>query len=80
MCSGLEIPTNIMDEIFYNSDLLTYDHNWQKSDFLMIDNQRIMHGRRTFPRGDPRDIVIIQTARASFGFGSTTRSIVKVSQ
>ena len=78
MCSGLEIPTNIMDEIFYNANQLTYDHNWQKGDYLMIDNKRIMHGRRGFPRGDPRDIVVIQTARASFGFGSTTRSHVKV--
>ena len=67
-----------MDEIFYNANQLTYDHNWQKGDYLMIDNKRIMHGRRGFPRGDPRDIVVIQTARASFGFGSTTRSHVKV--
>ena len=78
MCSGLEIPTNIMDEISYNADQLTYDHEWQKGDLLMIDNKRIMHGRREIPRGDQRDIVIIQTARASFGFGSTTRSRVKV--
>ena len=39
----------------------------------MIDNKRFMHGRRAFDKGTKRDIVIVQTERASFGYGSTTR-------
>jgi len=73
MSSGLDIPENIMDEILYNANQLTYDHKWQKGDYLMIDNKRMMHGRREIQRDDPRDIVVIQTAKASFGFGCTTR-------
>ena len=39
----------------------------------MIDNKRFMHGRRAVVKDDPRDIVIIQSQYASFGYGSTTR-------
>ena len=35
--------------------------------------KRFMHGRRSFKEKDKRDIVNIQTATASFGYGSTTR-------
>ena len=80
MYSGLEIPKKILEEISYNANQLTYDHNWQKGDLLMIDNKRFMHGRREFPSGDQRDIVVIQTERASFGYGSTTRSSFNVSK
>ena len=60
-------------EIKTSSDQITYEHDWQKYDLLMIDNKRFMHGRRPIVKDDPRDIVIIQSQRASFGFGSTTR-------
>ena len=42
----------------------------------MIDNKRIMHGRRKILDGEKRDILNIQTLRASFGFGATTRSSI----
>ena len=45
----------------------------EKNDLLMIDNKRFMHGRRAFDKSIKRDIVIVQTQRASFGYGSTTR-------
>ena len=42
----------------------------------MIDNKRFMHGRKSFDKGIERDIVIVQTERASFSYGSTTRIII----
>ena len=39
----------------------------------MIDNKRFMHGRKAFEKGDKRDLVVIQTSLANFGYGSTTR-------
>ena len=40
----------------------------------MLDNKRFLHGRRKYKKNDPRDIVVIQSAKASFGYGSTTRN------
>ena len=74
---GDSIPSDIMDEIKSKSSELTYDHKWKKGDLVMIDNKRFMHGRRAFEKGIERDIVIVQTERASFGYGSTTRKQIK---
>ena len=46
---------------------------WKKNDLIMIDNKRIMHGRRAFQKGDKRDLVVVQSSLANFGYGSTTR-------
>ena len=75
--SGKTIPKNIKIEINDLADRLTYDHVWEKNDLLMIDNKRFMHGRRAFDKGIERDIVIVQTERASFGYGSTLRKEIK---
>ena len=71
--SGKTIPKDIENEIQDRAKSLTYDHIWEKNDLLMIDNKRFMHGRRAFERGIDRDIVIVQTEKASFGYGATTR-------
>ena len=76
MSSGKAIPEKFIDEIKRVAEDITVDHSWQQGDVLMIDNVRFMHGRRAFEKGDPRDILAIQTARASFGFNSDTRSEV----
>jgi len=73
MASGDEVPDKYLNEIKSKSDELTYDHHWEKNDLLMIDNKRFMHGRRAFDKSIKRDIIIVQTERASFGYGSTTR-------
>ena len=39
-----------------------------------------MHGRKSFDKGIERDIVIVQTERASFSYGSTTRKQIKNKQ
>ena len=42
----------------------------------MLDNKRFLHGRKSLTEGDPRDIVVIQSQSASFGYGSTTRNSI----
>ena len=71
--SGQEIPEPCMKEVRQESSNLTYPLSWQKHDLVMIDNRRLMHGRTAFQQDEPRDIVIVQTARANFPFGATTR-------
>tara|TARA_Y100001960_G_C14760157_1_gene873610 strand:+ start:318 stop:1235 length:918 start_codon:yes stop_codon:yes gene_type:complete len=74
MADGNKVPKKYLDEIKEKSNKLTYDHIWKKNDLLMIDNKRFLHGRRSFDDKVDRDIVIVQTQRASFGYGSTTRN------
>lgn len=76
MISGKKIPNHIIKEINYKAKTLTYEHAWKKGDLLMIDNKRFMHGRRAYQKEDRRDIVIVQTAKANFGYGSTTRKSI----
>lgn len=73
MADGQEIPENILQEIKQKADDLTYEHSWEKGDFLMVDNLRFLHGRRAYEKDDPRELFVIQSRRASFGYGSTTR-------
>ena len=78
MINGKKIPNNLMKEIKIKSNDLIYDHNWKKGDLLMIDNKRFMHGRRAYKKKDIRDIVNLQTARASFAYGSSNRKKIKI--
>ena len=78
MSNGNKLPINFLREIKLKSNDLTYDHHWKKGDLLMIDNKRFMHGRRAYKKEDIRDIVNLQTSRASFGYGSTTRKRIKI--
>ena len=73
MANGKDIPKKIIEEINQKADDLTYEHSWEKGDFLMVDNLRFLHGRRAYEKDDPRELFVIQTERASFGYGSTTR-------
>ena len=77
--SGEEVPDQLLDEVKQKSSEITFEINWQNHDLAMIDNKRFMHGRRAFDKNITREIVIVQTARASFGFGQTTRSRVEES-
>ena len=76
MASGKKVSTKILNEIRNKSEKLTYDHMWENNDLLMIDNKRFMHGRRAYNKRIKRDIVIVQTKRASFGYGATTRASI----
>ena len=75
--SGEKVPDQFLDEVKQKSSEITFEINWQNHDLAMIDNKRFMHGRRAFDKNITREIVIVQTARASFGFGQTTRSRVE---
>ncbi len=45
---GSEIPADVMKELNEIAERLTTEIAWQKGDILMIDNTKIMHGRRDF--------------------------------
>ena len=66
-------PQIILDETNKKSKETTYDFSWKKNDLVMVDNKRFMLGRRAFKKGDKRDLVVIQSSLANFGYGSTTR-------
>lgn len=44
--SGEEIPAPIVERVQQAADPLTVKVAWRKGDVLMVDNRRIMHGRR----------------------------------
>ena len=46
MADSQEIPESIMEEIKQKADSLTFEHSWEKTDFVMIDNLRFLHARR----------------------------------
>lgn len=73
--SGTAVPDDVLAEIRERSAELTYEHPWKPRDLIMVDNKRFLHGRRAF--SGPRDVVNVQTARASFGYGSTTRRTLR---
>ena len=71
---GNKIPQNVLDEVKEKSKELTYDLDWKKNDFVMLDNKRFTHGRRAFKKSDKRDVVVVESSLANFGYGSTTRT------
>ncbi|MEH2334028.1 TauD/TfdA family dioxygenase [Nostoc sp.] len=52
-----EIPEEVVSELNEIAEKITTEISWQKGDILMIDNTRILHGRRAFA-DDQRDIYI----------------------
>ena len=70
---GSKIPDDIMSEVKEVSDRLTLNINWNDNELCMIDNKRMMHGRRAILENEKRDIINIQSLRANFGYGSTAR-------
>ncbi|MBC1223968.1 TauD/TfdA family dioxygenase [Nostoc sp. UCD121] len=52
-----EIPEEVVSEMNEIAEKITTEISWQKGDILMIDNTRILHGRRSFA-DDQKDIYI----------------------
>ena len=73
MADGTPIRDDVLAEALSVSDACTVDLKWASGDLVMVDNMRFMHGRRSFSSAVQRDIVQIQTQRASFPYGATTR-------
>jgi alpha-ketoglutarate-dependent taurine dioxygenase len=46
MADGSKIPADVIDDIQATTDRLTLAVRWQAQDLLMVDNSRLMHGRR----------------------------------
>lgn len=68
-----KINKNILEDVKNVSDKMIFELKWKKYDLVMLDNKRFMHGRRKFKINEIRDIVNIQTSRANFAYGATTR-------
>ena len=73
LLNGELIPKDIIEEITTKSNILTQKYKWEENDLVMLDNKRFLHGRESFNRGDLREIVQVQTARASFPYDSIGR-------
>lgn len=61
-----QIPDEIINEIKDVTDKLTYLVSWQKGDILMIDNTRLLHGRRSF--SDNQRDIYVRLCDANFPF------------
>ena len=73
-----KIPKKILENVQKVSDKLIFELNWKKYDLVMLDNRRFMHGRRKFNFKEKRDILNVQTSRANFAYGETTRKIPQI--
>lgn len=52
-----QIPEDVIDEVKEVSEALTVDLPWQPGDFVVVDNTRMMHGRREFT-GEGREVYV----------------------
>ncbi|MAP11951.1 MAG: hypothetical protein CMQ61_07850 [Gammaproteobacteria bacterium] len=43
-----DIPSHVLDDVDATTARLTSEIEWQAGDFAVLDNSRMMHGRRTF--------------------------------
>jgi alpha-ketoglutarate-dependent taurine dioxygenase len=43
---GNELPKRVFDEIKKTAEHLTYSVAWKQDDILMVDNRRVLHGRK----------------------------------
>lgn len=61
-----KISDEIINEIKNVTDKLTYLVSWQKGDILMVDNTRLLHGRRSF--SDNQRDIYVRLCDAAFPF------------
>jgi alpha-ketoglutarate-dependent taurine dioxygenase len=59
---GSKIPQEAMDEVREVSGRLTREVEWDPGDIVMIDNTRMMHGRRAF--NDPKREIYVRMCRS----------------
>ena len=53
---GQPIPTELVNDLTAIVEPLTYSIKWQAGDLVMIDNTRMMHGRRGFEANSERTV------------------------
>ena len=51
------IPDDVMAEVREVSEVMTVDLPWKTGDFIMVDNTRVIHGRKEFT-GNEREIYV----------------------
>lgn len=56
--NGVEIGTSLKAELAELAEQLTFDVPWQSGDILVLDNTRVMHGRRAIQDAQNRNILI----------------------
>lgn len=61
-----KIPKSVINEIKEVTEQLIYLVAWQKGDILMIDNTRLMHGRKAF--ADNQRDIYVRLCEANFPF------------
>ncbi|MDZ7958002.1 MAG: TauD/TfdA family dioxygenase [Aulosira sp. DedQUE10] len=69
-----DIPDTVMSEVNEIAERITTEIYWQKGDILMIDNTRILHGRRDF-NDEKRDIYVRLCAPA---FSLSSQALLEV--
>ena len=70
MADGSKIPESMMEEVSKKADELAFEHSWEKADLLMIDNRRFMHARGAYEPDIQRELLVVQSERAKFGYAS----------
>jgi Taurine catabolism dioxygenase TauD, TfdA family len=66
MDDGTKVPSVIFEELQDVSDKLTIDVNWCDGDILLIDNTRILHGRREAV--DPNRNILVRMGEPAFAW------------
>ncbi len=61
-----KIPDSVISEIKDVTETLTHLISWQKGDVVMIDNTRLLHGRRSF--SDNQRDIYVRLCEANFPF------------
>ena len=61
-----KIPDDVITEIKSVTEKLTYLVPWKKGDIVMVDNTRLMHGRKSF--SDNQRDIYVRLCEASFPF------------
>lgn len=59
---GSPIPASILDDVTRLAGPLTYDLAWQDGDVAMVDNYRVMHGRRPYRGARKRSVLVAMGA------------------
>lgn len=62
MADGSKIPADILDEVREVTEALTRDIAWNSGEIAMIDNTRVLHGRRMF--SDPKRSIYVRMCRS----------------
>lgn len=71
---GQVVGAELIAELREIAEQHTHKLRWQPGDLVMIDNQRVMHGRTAYPVEEPRRLLSAMTAKCKFGFGHYARA------